>query len=121
METLLRLYSFDTILKKARMLFSEGSFTRPGGSIPWVTRMRLTLVVINGYLFTTDKNRRALLFYLAGLIRQKKIAIDKAFSFMLSVLSAYRQITINWENREKYRTLIRQNDAGPWKERDNRQ
>jgi pyruvate-formate lyase-activating enzyme len=120
MDTLLRLYSFDTILKKARMLFSDGSFTRPGGSIPWVTKMRLTLVIIGGYLFTTDKNRRALLFYLARLMRQKRIAVDKAFSFMLSMLSAYRQIKINWENREKYRTLIRQNDAGPWKDRNNR-
>ena len=51
-----------------------------------------------------------------GLIRKKKIAVDKAFSFMLSMLSAHRQIRMNWDNREKYRTLIRKNDAGPWKD-----
>jgi hypothetical protein len=117
METLLRLYSFDTILKKAKMLFSEGTFARSGESIPFTTKLRLTLIILREYLFTKDKYRRALLFYLLGLIRQKKIAIDKAFSFMLSMLSTYRQIMINWENREKYIPLIRKNDAGPWKNR----
>ena len=121
METLLRLYSFDTILKKAKMLFSEGTFTRPGGSIPFVTRLRITLVIFREYLFSKDKNRRALLFYLMGLIRKKKIAVDKAFSFMLAMLSAHQQIMMNWESREKYRPLIRKNDAGPWKKRSNRQ
>jgi hypothetical protein len=121
METLRRLYSFDTILKKAKMLFSEGTFTRSGGNIPLVTKLRLTLVIVGEYLFTSDKNRRELLFYLMGLIRQKKIAVDKAFSFMLSMLSAYRQIMINWESREKYRSVIRKNDLGPWKDRNNQQ
>jgi radical SAM superfamily enzyme YgiQ (UPF0313 family) len=121
MDTLRRLYSFDTILKKAKMLFSEGTFTRSGGSIPFITRLRLTLVILSEYIFTKDKNRRALFFYLTGLIRKKKIAVDKAFSFMLSMLSAHRQIIINWKSREKYRSLIRKNDAGPWKDRNNRQ
>jgi hypothetical protein len=121
MDTLRRLYSFDTILKKAIMLFSEGTFTRSGGSIPFITRLRLTLVILSEYIFTKDKNRRALFFYLTGLIRKKKIAVDKAFSFMLSMLSAHRQIIINWKSREKYRSLIRKNDAGPWKDRNNRQ
>ena len=117
METLRRLYSFDTILKKAKMLFSEGTFTRPGGSIPLVTRLRITFVIFREYLFSKDRNRRALFFYLMGLIRKKRIAVDKAFSFMLSMLSAHRQIRMNWESREKYRSLIRKNDAGPWKMR----
>jgi radical SAM superfamily enzyme YgiQ (UPF0313 family) len=119
MDTLRRLYSFDTILKKARMLFAEGTYTRPGGSISFKIKVRLVFVILGAYLFTTDKNRRALLFFLLGLIKHKKIAVDKAFSFMLSMLSAYRQIKINWEIREKYRSLIRQNDAGPWKNRIN--
>jgi radical SAM superfamily enzyme YgiQ (UPF0313 family) len=121
METLRRLYSFDTILEKAKMLFSEGTFIRPGGSIPFILKLRLTFVIAREYLFTKDENRRGLLFYLIGLIRQKKITVDKAFSFMLSMMSAHRQIMINWESREKYRPLIRMNDIGPWKNRNNRQ
>jgi len=121
MDTLRRLYSFDTILKKAKMLFSEGTFTRPGGSIPLDTRLRITLVICREYLFSRNKNRRALFFYLTGLIRKKRIAVDKAFSFMLSMLSAHRQIGMNWENREKYRELIRKNDTGAWKKKNNRQ
>ena len=48
MDTLRRLYSFDTILKKAKTLFSEGTFTRPGGSIPLVTKTAHYLCYLQG-------------------------------------------------------------------------
>jgi len=117
MDTIKRLYSFDAILKKAIALFSNGTFIRHGGSIPFVTQMRLTLIIIKEFLFTRDKNKRALLFFFMRLIGKRKIAVDKAFSFMLSMLSTNRQIMTNMENIEKYRSLIRQNDIGPWKNR----
>jgi radical SAM superfamily enzyme YgiQ (UPF0313 family) len=117
-ETLYRLFSFEAILKKAKVLFSNGSFVRHGGSITLFTKLRLIKIVINEFLFTNDKYRRALLFFFLGLIRKKKVAIDKAFSFMLAMLSFHRQIMINAENLEKYRSLIRENDTGPWKNRE---
>ncbi|MBN1413747.1 MAG: B12-binding domain-containing radical SAM protein [Bacteroidales bacterium] len=116
-KTINSLFSYDTILKKAKALFSDGYFTRPGRNIPFYTKMRLILIILYEYLFTKDKEKRALFLFLTGLIRNRKIAVDKAFSFMLSMLSINRQIGKNMKNNEKYRSLIRQNDAGPWKDR----
>ncbi|MBN2761766.1 MAG: B12-binding domain-containing radical SAM protein [Bacteroidales bacterium] len=116
--TVNRLFSYDTILKKAKALFSDGTFTRPGGSISFHRKMSLTLIILNEYLLTKDRDKRALFFFLMTLIKKKKIAVDKAFSFMLSMLSINRQLGKNMKNNEKYRILIRQNDVGPWKDKD---
>jgi hypothetical protein len=37
---------------------------------------------------------------------------------MLIMLSINRQLGKNMKNNEKYRTLIRQHDVGPWKDKD---
>jgi len=115
MDTVKRLYSFDTILKKAKTIFSNGTFTRPGTQISFLIKLRLIIIIISEFIFTKDKNKRDLLYFFIRLIRQKKIAIDKAFSFMLIMLSSHRQVMSNIENIENYRSLIRENDIGPWK------
>lgn len=117
MDTVNRLYSFDTILKKAKTIFSGGTFTRPGSPISFLTKLRLIIILIREFFFTKDKDRRALLYFFIRLIREEKIAIDKAFSFMLIMLSSHRQVMSNMENIEKYRSLIRENDIGPWKDK----
>jgi hypothetical protein len=117
MYTINRLYSFDTILKKANILFSNSAFTRHGVSVSFYTRLRLTIIIIIEFILTRDKDKRELLIFFIRLIRENKIAIDRAFSFMLSMLSSHRQIKLNMANMERYRSLIRQNDIGPWKDR----
>jgi radical SAM superfamily enzyme YgiQ (UPF0313 family) len=115
MNTIRQLYSFNTILKKAKMLFSEGTFTRPGSDIPYALKMRLTGIIVKDFVFTKNKDKRALFFFLLDLIKKKKIAVDKAFSFMLLMLSAHKQIEITAIRSGEYRSLISQNDIGPWK------
>jgi len=115
METIQKLYSFKTILEKAKGLFLNGSFTRHGVKVSFFVKIRLILVVLKEYLFTTNKDKRELFFFLIRLIREKKIVVDKAFSFMLSMLSSHRQVKSNMQNIEHYRSLIRKNDIGPWK------
>jgi radical SAM superfamily enzyme YgiQ (UPF0313 family) len=115
METIRRLYSFKTILAKAKGLFVNGAFTRPGGKISGFTKVRLSAIILKEYLFTSNKDKRELFFFFMGLIRQKKIVVDKAFSFMLSMLSSHRQVKANLKNMEHYREMIIKNDKGPWK------
>ena len=117
-ETINRLFSFETILKKAKTLFSGGTFTHHVGEISFLTKLRLISLILSEFLFTKDKYRRALLFYLFRLVRAKKVAIDKAFSFMLSMLSFHRQIMLNMADIEKYRSLIHENDNGPWNKKE---
>lgn len=116
MDTIKQLYSFKTILQKAKALFPNGAFIRSGGEVSTFIKIRLTFIVIKEYLFTTNKDKRELLFFFIRLIREKKIVIDKAFSFMLSMLSSHRQVAANMQNIEHYRSVIRENDIGPWKD-----
>jgi radical SAM superfamily enzyme YgiQ (UPF0313 family) len=114
-KTIDRLFSFDNLLNKAKFLFSQGTFTRQGGKISFFAKLRLIHIIIREFLLSKDKDKRALLYFFLGLIKEKKIAIDKAFSYMLAMLSFHRQIIINKENMDKHRSLIRENDNGPWK------
>jgi radical SAM superfamily enzyme YgiQ (UPF0313 family) len=119
MDTLRRLYSWNTILEKAKFLFSNGEFTSHGVAISFFSKLRLTSVILREFLFTTDKNKKALFFFFMDLVRRKRIAVDRAFSFMLSMLSSHRQIELNMKLNDHYRELIGQNDLGPWKDRVN--
>ncbi|MCX6333081.1 MAG: radical SAM protein [Bacteroidia bacterium] len=118
MDTIKRLYSWETILEKAKLLFSNGAFTSHGVDISFLSKFRLTSILLKEFLLTKDINKRALFFFLIMLIRNKRIAVDRAFSFMLSMLSSHRQIALNLKLNDHYRTLIRQNDLGPWNDRD---
>lgn len=113
-DTLRCLYSWDTILDKARKIFSEGAFTHPGVNLSLFIKIRVTVIIMNEFLFTRQKAKRSLLAFFIDLIRRKKIAPDRAFSFMLSMLSAHRQLDLNISVNEHYRSLIHRNNIGPW-------
>jgi len=119
METIRRLYSWETVLAKAKRLFSNGAFTRHGADISFIQKIRLTIIITREFIFAADKNKRALFTFFLRLIKENKIAVDRAFSFMLAMLSAHRQIEINMRLAGRYRTLIRKNDKGPWNKRIN--
>jgi len=117
MATIERLYSFDTVLQKARTLFSNGTFTRHGGEIPAWMKARLTFITIKEFLFKTDKNKRELLLFILGLVRSKKMAIDKGMGFLLTMLGYNRHIIEHQRNMENYRNMVMKQDQGAWRER----
>jgi len=116
METIARLYSFDTILEKAQKLFSNGSFTRRGGEISAFMKARLSWITVKSFLFTGDKNRHKLFWFIMGLIRNNKIAIDKGLGFLLTMLGYNRHIQDHKRNMESYRKIVMEQDQGPFKE-----
>jgi len=116
METIERLYAFDTILEKAKKLFSSGAFTRPGGEISARMKARLTWITLKSFLFTTDRHKRKLFLYILGLIRSKKIVIDKGMGFLLTMLGYHRHIEEHKRNMEKYRKIVIGQDPGSYKD-----
>ena len=114
METIAKLYSFSTIRKKAEPLFIGGAFTRAGGDISPFLKARLTWITFKEFVLTSDPDRRKLLFFILGLIRNKKIAIDKGLGFLLSMLGYYRHIGKHRKNMAFYRKLVQDQDKGPW-------
>ena len=77
-------------------------------------KARLTLIVLKEYLFTLDVDKRKLFFFLLGLVRKKKLAIDKAMGYLISMLGYHRHIEIHKQNMETYREMIRTRDEGPF-------
>ncbi|MBN1198359.1 MAG: B12-binding domain-containing radical SAM protein [Bacteroidales bacterium] len=114
METIKRLYSFDTVLQKARTLFSEGTFTREGGEISGWMKARLSWITIKEFLFTTDSKKRELFFLIIHLIRTDKIAIDKGLGFLLTMLGYNRHILEHQRHMDIYRKLVIEQDQGAW-------
>ena len=115
METIARLYSFDTIRKKAEALFINGAFTRPGGDISPLMKARLSWITFKEFVLTRDPERKKLFSFIMRLIRTKQIAIDKGLGFMLSMLGYNRHIREHQKNMDEYRKLVMGQDKGPWK------
>jgi radical SAM superfamily enzyme YgiQ (UPF0313 family) len=118
METISRLYSWETVLIKAKKLFAGGQFIRNGTEIAPGQKMGLSVIIIKEFIFTSDKTKKAFFRFLMNLIKKRKIAVDRAFSFMLTMLSAHRQIELNMKHADRYRTMIQNNDKGPWNKQD---
>jgi radical SAM superfamily enzyme YgiQ (UPF0313 family) len=114
METVSRFYDFGTIRRKAEQLFSAGTFTRPGGAISAPMKARLTWITVREFVLTTDIEKRKLFFFMMKLIRKRKIAVDKAMGFLLSMLGYHRHILDHKKNMERYRKIVIAQDRGTW-------
>ncbi len=115
METVTRLYSFDVIRKKAEGLFCKGSFTNKGGKITARMKLRLTLIIFKEFLITFDPERRKLFWFIIQMLRSKKLAVDKGFGFLLSMLGYYNHIKDHHKNMAFYRTMILSRDREAWR------
>jgi radical SAM superfamily enzyme YgiQ (UPF0313 family) len=115
METIKRLYSFETALFKAEKLFAEGTFIHRGGQIPLSLKIRLSWIIFKEFVLTKDPYRRKLFRFIFKLIRDRKIAIDKGFSYMLSMLSSHRQIEDHQKHMTEYRRMVAEYTSEAWK------
>ena len=116
METIHRLYSFETARIKAENLFSEGTFIRKGTDISAFLKARLSWILFKEFILTSDPERKKLFWFIFRLIKTKKIAIDKGFSYLLSMLSSYRQIKDHDNHMDEYRKIVLEYNAVPWKD-----
>jgi len=114
MDTVTRLYSFDTIRRKGEALLSNGAFTRPGGDISAFMKARLSWITFKEFVLTTDPDRKKLFAFIIRLIRKRQIAIDKGLSFLLSMLGYNRHIREHWRNMAEYRRIVQGQDIGKW-------
>ncbi|MFZ4522866.1 MAG: B12-binding domain-containing radical SAM protein [Bacteroidales bacterium] len=117
METVARLYSFETIRKKGTALFGNGAFTRSGADIPATTKARLSWITFKEYVLTRDPDRKALFRFIFSMIRNKQLAIDKGMGFMLSMLGYHRHVQAHMDRLAEYRAIVMEQDKGAWKDR----
>jgi len=121
METVARLYSFETIRKKGMALFSNGTFTRKGGDISALLKARLSWITFREYVLTRDKDKQQLFRFIFGLIRKREIAIDKGLGFLLSMLGYHRHIRSHQKNMQTYRRLVMENEQRAGEPSNNRE
>jgi radical SAM superfamily enzyme YgiQ (UPF0313 family) len=119
METIRRLYSFETARIKAEKLFSGGAFIRKGGEITVYLKARLSWIIFKEFVLTKDPERKKLFRLIFRLIRSKKIAIDKGFSYLLLMLSCQRQIAQHQKHMAEYRKLVMEYNSEAWNARRN--
>jgi hypothetical protein len=115
METVSKLYSFDTIRKKGEALLGNGAFTKPGGEISAWMKARLSWITFKEFVLTRDPDRKKLFKFIVHLIRTKQIAIDKGLGFLLSMLGYNRHIREHQRNMAEYRKIVMDQDQGAWK------
>jgi len=115
MDTIARLYDFETIRKKAEALFSNGAFIRQGGDIGPLLKARLSWITFKEFVLTADPGKRKLFGFIIKHIRSRQMAIDKGLGFLLAILGYHRHIREHQRNMEEYRKMILSQDRGPWK------
>jgi radical SAM superfamily enzyme YgiQ (UPF0313 family) len=111
-----KIYSWKVIAQKAKTLFGEGHFTAPYYDMEKdvAFQARASFLILGSFAFSLNRYKRKLFFLLLGLILRNKLAIDKAASYMLSVMSYHNHIQHMKEHIEEYRDIVRRHDQGSW-------
>lgn len=116
LETLIKIYSYESVYEKAKVLFGDGYFTKTynDGSPGTGFIIKLLLKLLKEYIFTSEPYKRRFYHYMISLIRKKKVAIDMGFSHILSMVSYHKHIRKLNEDADQYRQMIKKYDKGPW-------
>lgn len=118
LDTLRRMYSYRSLCEKAKVLYGNGTFKElfHDGKPSAAFMAKTTFYLLRQWWFSGDRYKRRLFRYLFGLILQKKVAIDNASAYMLSMIGYHNHIEKLHEEKEIYREIIRKYDKGAWKD-----
>ena len=116
MQTLQKMYSWESVYAKAKVLFGPGTFIYryndgpPGVWFRFVTVFRL----LGEFLFTRSRYKRKLFLYIISMIRSGRTAIDMGLAYLLSMISYQRHIRKMQKDMPRYLDMIARYDKGPW-------
>lgn len=116
LETLTKIYSYESVYNKAKILFGDGYFAKAynDGSPGAGFIIKLLFKLLKEYIFTTEPYKRKFYNYMISLIRKKKVAIDMGFSHILSMVSYHKHIIKLSKDADQYRQMIKKYDKGAW-------
>jgi len=116
LETLTKIYSFESLYKKASVLFGDGYFRKPynDGKPGAGFVIRLLAKLFKEYAFKPEPYKRKFYNYMISLILRKKVATDMGFSHILSMTSYHNHIKKIIGDADTYRQMIKKYDIGPW-------
>lgn len=116
LETLTKIYSYESVYEKAKILFGDGYFIKSynDGNPSVGFRAKLVFKLLKEFLFTTEPFKRRFFLYMISLIKQNKAAIDMGLSHILSMVSYHKHIKKLIKDADFYRQMIKKYDIGPW-------
>jgi hypothetical protein len=117
-ETLFALFDWDAITGRALRLFGTGQFVRPSREhVPFGEKLSTSLVVLRKLLLDGDPRKRRLFSGLFDLVKQGKLAPDKAIVFLLDMLAFHDYLDAFREELPTIRARVDRIDKGRWSER----
>jgi hypothetical protein len=111
-------YSWKVVSEKIPLLFGNGTFMKSygGEQLSVGMRFRFMRILFGELFFTFNKYKRRALWRSIRLMAQNKLAKDKGFSYLLSMMSYNRHIKSIRNNMSEYLGIIDKYDKGPWAE-----
>jgi hypothetical protein len=115
-EAIQKVYAWKNILHKASILFGNGDFKERyyDHQADAAFQFRASMLLLKHFAYSANKYKRRLFFRLLGKVLTHKVAIDKAASYMLSMMSYHNHIKHMLENIEEYREIVKKHDKGAW-------
>lgn len=113
-ETLEKMFSYDTVLKKAEKTLGSGAFTRYNeADISVRDKLNSIFHLIRRYVLTIDQSRRRFFTRLLALVFQQKASVGNVIEFMLVISSFNGYLEFISKHRAEIVEIIKQNDPGP--------
>ena len=107
MESIERIYSWETLNKKAEILFGKGTFIKPGADISFWLKLKMTGILVVEYILSRNKQKKALYKTIMKLKAKKLVSMDKGFGFLMYMLGINRHLKMHQRMMEEYRSIIR--------------
>jgi radical SAM superfamily enzyme YgiQ (UPF0313 family) len=106
-RALARLSDFRRLLDKAMKVYAGGSFAleRESGA-GFFEKLRVTLAILKSYVFTRDRARRLFFKAIWKLFRDRKMAVDKAVIYLLTMEGNARYIPYLDQAFDRVRGLL---------------
>lgn len=107
-----KIYSWEALAQKAGVLFSQGSFAQPYHDPPMAGsfQARSSFLLLRDFALSPIRSKRKIFRTLLRLVVRRKLAVDKAASWMLSMKSYHDHIEQMQQNIEEYRAIVRKNE-----------
>lgn len=106
METIIRLYSWDTLNKKAKILFKDGAFNSSGADVSVFLKAKMVGIILSEFVLTANKEKRKLFKTIFKFMNSRLLSKDKGFSFLIYMLGVNRHIEMHKKRLNEYRSII---------------
>lgn len=108
LDTLSKMFSYKSLLKKSKILFSKGYFNRfiNYKDVPPKEKTRITFLLLKQYLFTSNSDKRKFFFNLLSYFFTRKMPMERIIVILLSMHGFNSYIASLHEKKEFFKEKI---------------